>query len=275
MIGYEFIEDENKDVKNDIILEESEEELFTVKEVDEEDESITATEEIYEEFEYLEPETIEEVQILVDAVEQVDKFEFSNKFFCQLCESNAKFNHEILLERHQWEVHNIGSDPFVCSICNFVFDIEDVRQERAILQIEKHRNEHEIGKMNSCSICPEVFTTQKKMEKHQQTCHLRSSANKCKSCKNNFLTTLDLQVHLNSSECRDVHERPFHCYICGDNFVMGISKKKHIQMMHQDKKGADCPLCMRSKIPSAIAFENHFKIHFESEIFLLLNHERI
>lgn len=32
--------------------------------------------------------------------------------------------------------------------------------------------------------------------------------------------------------------------------------------LHGDKAGSDCPLCVRCKIPSAVAYENHFRTHF-------------
>ena len=195
----------------------------------------------------------------------------SSKKLCKFCKPNQAFKTEFALKRHNFEEHQIGeNNPLICQICGFGFD-GDLSEEQLSRIVEKHSNAHDRGKNFSCMFCPEVFKTARSLEEHHFR-HLATSArqNRCKSCQSSFTTSDDLQAHLCSSECKENHEKPFRCYICQENFAMGITKKKHVQEEHADKAGADCPLCLRCKIPSALAYENHFKTHFagEFEIFL-------
>lgn len=221
--------------------------------------------EMYEEIEYLEQESMDE-NFSVDWNQQVGESIEETNLICAHCSPNIAFDHDFNLKRHKWEVHSIGRDPLVCSICQYVFSA-DTKDEALIHQIQKHESAHKSGKLHSCLICPEIFKTLRSLEDHQQRYHFNvQSSSRCKGCQFEFLSSHDLQLHLMESNCKELHERPFKCYICSESFAMGITKKKHVQVEHQDKKGADCPLCLRCKIPSAVAFENHYKTHFASEL---------
>lgn len=212
----------------------------------------------YENVEYLES----------DMVEDQNKFETESTELkeaiieqgaCEYCvNSNYVFKNNFALARHQWEVHQIGDvNPLVCSTCDFLFD-GGINEDILSNQMKKHFEAHLMGMMNSCPFCPEVFRSKYSLEDHINKHH------KCHACKLMFASILELHKHLQVASCKKVAAcaKPFMCYICNEFFAMGIEKKRHIQDEHSDKAGADCPLCVRCKIPSAVAFENHFKTHF-------------
>lgn len=109
-----------------------------------------------------------------------------------------------------------------------------------------------------------MFKTIKQLETHKKSIHNFPSASypRCKHCNSNFFSVEQLNKHMEESKCKHIPEKHFKCYICNEIFSMGIAKKKHIQEAHKDKIGQDCPLCLRCKIPSAVAYENHYKTHF-------------
>lgn len=111
---------------------------------------------------------------------------------------------------------------------------------------------HLEGKRQSCSECFQVFKTLKQLQVHQHSFHLKFTDND---------SSHKFSIFKASSE------KSFQCYICDKIFNLGIEKKKHIQTDHQDKAGQDCPLCVRCKIPSALAYENHLKTHFSTPRF--------
>lgn len=123
--------------------------------------------------------------------------------------------------------------------------------------------QHNEGKYHPCRKCYDVFKTLKQLEIHERLSHIKGNTHyKCKACHIYFPSYAQLHDHLVESACKDVHEKSFQCFICNKVFSMGIAKKKHVQDDHQDKAGADCPLCLRCKIPSAVAFEKHIMTHF-------------
>lgn len=188
----------------------------------------------------------------------------SKSFFCIHCNDNFSF--EIGLRAHMELHEKEGFDPLVCQMCGYEFPNDFNREDLLARQMSKHFAAHEEGKMINCPMCPEVFKTRRKLEEHQIRLHNNSKPqHKCKGCFHDFGSHLELHQHLIESDCKESHERPFKCYLCGETFSMGIQKKKHIQTDHQDKAGADCPHCLRCKIPSALAFENHAKTHFAGE----------
>lgn len=268
-VDVEIDEDIGEEEQIIVCEEASDEQEFTeirkmFDEIDEK-EPFSAPIEMYEEIEYLEAEPIEE-QFSLDSNQTFEILqEDTPLLFCSFCPSSAGYKHEILLKRHVWEVHHSGNDPLICSICNFVFNPEDTRDDVLARQVQKHELAHQNDKFHSCLICPEVFKTLRSLEDHRQRQHINTQSNKCKGCQSDFATFRALHLHLTGSFCKETHEKPFKCYICNESFSMGVTKKRHIQTNHQDKKGADCPLCLRCKIPSAVAFENHYKIHFAGE----------
>lgn len=266
------IEEHESEVKPLVMFEEASEEHADFMEIltDEGDEEcFPEPTEFYEEIEYLEADSLQE-QSSVEPVQQLETPTHGKtiKFYCIHCKPNVVFKTELGLNRHKFEAHQIGEvNPLICLICNYTFDGETNKEEYLARHMQKHLAAHESGKMNSCMMCPEVFKTVRHLEDHEYRYHLNpQSQNKCKGCQNEFGTYQLLQAHLLDSNCKEIHERPFKCFICNETFVMGINKKKHIQNEHQDKAGADCPLCLRCKIPSAVAFENHFKTHFAGEL---------
>lgn len=254
----------------------SDETEFTVAYIDDDeisnDEMETQSVTVYEEVEYLESDAGEDYFSIPPAVDEkleikVDK----NKNICTLCPTPFLFKHEFSFKRHLWDFHeNVGeSDPMVCETCNFRFH-KSQREDTLIRLIQKHKTAHENGKFLCCIFCPELFKSQFRLEQHieEHKKRLQSDSkthHKCKACGKLFSKYEELNAHLNQSGCRESHERPFKCFICNVSFAMGIKKKEHIQKEHQDKAGADCPLCTRCKIPSALAFENHYSTHFEGE----------
>lgn len=121
---------------------------------------------------------------------------------------------------------------------------------------------HLDGRFKSCNKCFEVFKTQKQLENHEKSHSQGSTQYKCKACGLHFPSHAILNEHVLETPCKDAQEKSFKCYICDQVFSMGVAKKRHIKEEHGDKAGADCPLCLRCKIPSAIAFENHYRTHF-------------
>lgn len=272
------IDEDSREEEQIIVCEEpsDEQEFIEVRklfeEIDEKEPPFSEPMEMYEEIEYLESETIEE-QFAIDSNQPFNILQEDNPLlFCSYCPSSIGYTHEILLKRHEFEKHHKGNDPFICSICNFVFSPDNTREDLLARQVQKHSLAHQNNEFHSCLICPEVFKTVRNLEDHRQRQHInKQPSKKCKACQSDFLTSQDLKLHLTGSCCKETHEKPFKCYICNESFSMGVKKKQHIQTIHQDKKNTDCPLCLRCKIPSALAYENHFKTHFAGEIFLLLN----
>lgn len=249
-------------------LPEEQEEYMEVFGEEVKEESFAETTEMYEEIEYLETDILQE-QTSPEPVQSPEKpaQEKSLKLYCIYCKPNTVFKTAIGLNKHKFEDHQMGEvNPLTCQTCSFTFD-SDNKEEYLSRHMQKHLTAHAMGKMSSCMLCPEVFKTTRHLEDHEYRFHLNpQSQNKCKGCQGEFKTYQLLQEHLLDSNCKEIHERPFKCFICSETFVMGINKKKHIQSEHQDKAGADCPLCLRCKIPSAVAFENHYKTHFAGEL---------
>lgn len=264
-----FVEVEQYESENCIKQEPMYEQLVIEEVVDEEQEmeEIFVTEVVDEEMAPTASENYVEVleEYLEFDAHDTLQFELSPKreFSCLRCKPSVSFKYEIGLKIHEWDYHQMGfGDPLVCSTCNYTFDSAANKPEWLARHTQKHFAAHAAGKMSSCMLCPEVFKSHRQVEEHRNRHHLKQAANKCKGCQGEFQSNDELQVHLASSDCRENHERPFKCYICNETFAMGITKKKHIQTDHQDKAGADCKLCLRCKIPSAVAFENHYKTHF-------------
>lgn len=213
--------------------------------------------EVFEEVEYLEPEILEEQNEVISTSSLTDL----NIPRCLHCA--ASFQNETSLRIHLWTQHCEGVvNPLVCSICSYSFEHSKLRLDVISNNILMHLAAHEAENIS----CPKVFKSEP-VEDHELRQQIKPhSQNKCRGCEGTFLTYTLLREHLISTPaCKDMHEKPFKCFICEETFTMGISKKKHIQTVHQDKAGADCPLCVRCRIPSAVAFENHYKTHFASE----------
>ncbi|XP_070506415.1 zinc finger protein 883-like [Chironomus tepperi] len=236
------------------------EDAYITYEVEEEDETAAYIEE-YEQVEYLETEVTSQN----DEHMEYDESKLFNNYQCEVCKPNIVFNTEIGLERHMFEDHNMGQNPYYCEICNLEFPVKSTDKEETIHKnIIKHKGYHLEGKFHSCKKCFEAFKTIKQLENHERSHGMNGGGSqyKCKPCGIYFQSYSKLNQHMTESSCRDVQEKSFKCYICNQIFNMGIVKKKHIQEEHQDKAGADCPLCLRCKIPSAVAFENHYRTHF-------------
>ncbi|CRK90583.1 CLUMA_CG004285, isoform A [Clunio marinus] len=231
------------------------------------DETFQATNDMYEEIEYLEQDVITEDYSI--EVSEPGEFTFVEnvvtKFFCMLCNPNVSFNYEASLKNHEWEVHQIGDkNNLVCGICSYEFNTDEDRDQME-RNMAKHFAAHERGKNKPCMLCPEVLKSKRNLENHQHRRHKipPAQSNKCKGCQTDFNTYEELHEHLAIfTDCRDPHERPFKCYICNETFSLGVAKKKHVEIEHKDYAGTDCPLCLRCKIPSAVAYEKHYKIHF-------------
>lgn len=265
-------EQEQESLSFDELLENTPEETeFAFIEEDITDDEIEAKNEMYEEVEYLESDA-GEICSVASVVEEVPDTEVEKpKNICHLCATPVQFKHEFSLNRHLWTFHNIGdSDPMVCETCDYRFDENPLREDTLIRAIQKHRTAHENGKTLGCTFCPELFKSKLRLDQHIEEHKKRSqsdsrSHHKCRACQKIFPKFEELTSHLNRTDCRETHERPFKCFVCNVSFAMGKKKKEHVQKEHQDKAGADCPLCCRCKIPSAVAFENHYSTHFEGE----------
>lgn len=259
-IALEYVED--KDEQFD-----EQQQFLQVFEDEDENEFAAPPSEMYEEIEYLEAETIDD-QLKIEAVEIKPDIK-NQKLYCIYCKPNVAFKTEIGLNSHKWDVHQLGeANPLVCPTCSYTFSSEAYREEELARLMQRHHAAHQIGRMNSCTLCPEVFKSVRNLEDHLYRHHHHSqSQNRCKGCQSDFPTYMDLRAHLATTACKDINnERAFKCFICKETFVMGIAKKKHVQTVHKDKAGADCPLCLRCKIPSAVAYENHYKTHFAGKI---------
>lgn len=137
-----------------------------------------------------------------------------------------------------------------------------MEEESISHSIQIHYAHHAEGKFHSCTECFSVFKTLKQLETHKKTVHeyAKTLFHQCK-CLAAFPSLSQLREHQEESNCNPP-DKSFKCYICSKIFAMGIAKKKHIQDEHKDKIGQDCPLCVRCKIPSAVAYENHMKTHY-------------
>ncbi|KAG5684825.1 hypothetical protein PVAND_014037 [Polypedilum vanderplanki] len=212
----------------------------------------------------------EEVVEYIEEYEQVEYLEESftdSTFQCTYCEPFITFKTDYGLKKHLYNEHQIGGNPLICFTCNIEFKVKPTISEEAINKsIQKHMFYHEEGKFHSCTKCFEVFNTNRQLQNHENYHHnvnvKISLIHKCKSCGTQFQSNNQLTKHVQESNCKSHFEKTFQCYICNETFTRGVTKKKHVQEMHQDKAGSDCPLCLRCKIPSAIAFENHYKTHF-------------
>jgi KRAB domain-containing zinc finger protein len=243
----------------------------TVEMTDETENLITYEIEDLEQPEFVEEyEEVEYLDTMQEDVKEIDEYEFVNKKrendvkICEYCSPNLMFSTDFGLDYHLYSTHGIGNDPCICTTCNRQYTFQETETEEQISQIIlKHSMDHADGKFHSCSQCYELFKTQKQLENHERVQHNSTKAQlKCKSCLIYFDSYAKLSEHLQKSSCKDVSEKSFQCYICNKLFNLGIAKKRHIREEHRDKAGADCPLCLRCKIPSATAFENHYRTHF-------------
>lgn len=277
--SYESSQDEFSDLKQkpespekQVMLENSpsqyEEDEASCSEVPEND----YLSETYEEVEYLESDTGEMVASVLEEVFE----EKLTRRQCSVC--SVLFKHEFSLKKHLWTFHKKSGDvdPMVCQICSYRFEEHPQREDTLVRLVQKHQTQHETGKHLCCTLCPELFKSKQRLSHHIEDHKNRAQGDsrnrqKCKACNTDFSSFKELNQHLNQTTCKDGHERPFKCYICNESFAMGKKKKEHIQNEHPDKAGADCPLCFRCKIPSALAFENHYKTHFASKFLFHVN----
>lgn len=145
-------------------------------------------------------------------------------------------------------------ESFYCEVCSFHFN------DQNSCEVQKHLQEHENGKNICCMQCSELFSSTKSMQNHQIQFHKEKSCKKCKL----KLDSVDHQCYAEKRRAK----KTYMCYVCKKTFIKGIDKKQHVQQIHKNLAGKDCPLCIRCKIPSAVAYENHYKIHFiEPEFF--------
>lgn len=252
----ESVEDEEYLQSNEIKTEPSElvESLITYEEVKDPVE--------FSVVEYLEPEISSFAEEATPQSSRIKTIEF-----CTRCKPNPSFRTKIGLKIHNFTFHRIGNmNPLICHVCNFKFD-ENLKEESIARIIKKHQEAHEAGKTLCCSYCPEMFKSKRNWEEHQYRMHTSNKEFRCKACQGEFASSIDLNIHLEESSCRPGHEKPFRCYICNEVFHLGTAKKRHVLEKHQDKAGSDCPHCLRCKIPSAIAYDNHLKIHYEAPRF--------
>lgn len=265
----QFVEIETEEIEVGIKDEPISEQFVIIEEpqyIEEYEEVSLPQEELYEEVEFLESEMpVIEDQPAAEKIQSSQKnSSIHSKLLCTLCEPSIAFKYEKSYLKHIVEYHQSDElNARNCQVCNFPFENLLGSEECIRKVITKHLKSHEEGKIYPCMECADLFKSHRALEIHQARQHFNlKTLIVCKGCQCEFATNQELKDHLSVSNCRENHERGFKCYICNEIFSMGIEKKKHIQTLHQDKAGSDCPLCIRCKIPSAVAFENHYKTHF-------------
>lgn len=206
-------------------------------------------------------------------------------FTCDVCFSTTDHISEETLEQHFLDEHYIDETK-ICNVCQKTFDTEQkfkrhtqrcVKRPDKPLKI-KVKKLRKVASKASCTLCTRrvYFDSEINRQYHMFIKHnIGENPHKCKICGKTFDLATQLKRHNDETGTCKPNElqvaKTYKCYICNEVFAMLVSKHQHINTHHADKAYGDCHLCLRKRIPSACAFEQHVSEHY-MEFALICNY---
>ena len=176
-----------------------------------------------------------------------------------------------------------------CLRCDKTFTLLRQLQRHMILKHSKHVTavpvvpapaSEESNQKPTCHICKKEFPIQSTLKRHMRA-HDRS---KCITCGKQFLNTLELKAHIETSttceyrhKCIDCDktfespchlkshmlrhklDRPFVCETCGKRFYEAGTLKLHTYI-HTEEKPFTCPICNKGFV-NRLNLNDHVSIH--------------
>ena len=139
------------------------------------------------------------------------------RFVCDTCGRRFSSNRD--LQEHN--NRHAGVKPFLCYVCGQAY--YSSVSLHAHIKLAHFYEERKFV----CQHCPKKFTTQKKLETHQDT-HTGNKPHRCEHCGRGFADTSNLKCHIR------IHtgEKPYVCTHCGYRCIQATALKKHIQCRH-------------------------------------------
>ena len=123
------------------------------------------------------------------------------------------------------------SRSFKCKICHTSFEVKT--------NLKKHITVvHEGRKLTKCSICDATFKSKHNLKRHIDAVHEEKKPFKCNLCEFNGVTNKGLHSHKTTA-----HLKPFKCESCWVRFGREIYLKRHITIVHDEKRPFKCIVC--------------------------------
>uniref|UniRef100_A0A8D8B706 Zinc finger protein 337 n=1 Tax=Culex pipiens TaxID=7175 RepID=A0A8D8B706_CULPI len=208
---------------------------------------------------------------------------------CRLCEQT--FNDQAELMRHRREDHKITKrDPGVtCRTCHQRFADQG--------EMLEHRAEaHPMTNPMECEVCKSVFGSASALRAHMRGHAPKTRSHDCPNCDESFICALMLQTHIKETHpdmknhvcdlCgrgyptrkqllahMGRHRNPnrerasntpghYMCHICGKEFNLRASFKRHVFNNHTNARDFKCAVCDKQLV-SAEGLKLHLKSHDE------------
>ncbi|XP_077292007.1 uncharacterized protein LOC143915311 [Arctopsyche grandis] len=164
------------------------------------------------------------------------------------------YNKRIELAKHRLEVHSDPSlieqknkpGPFACTSCDRMYQTK--------VGLDGHMRSHN-GDIYVCDLCGNSFNHRTGLETHHKRVHLREQRYSCRTCDQNFFTSVDLENH---KRCHS-GEKPFPCEFCQMSFRTKGRRNEH-HRTHTGERPYPCDICGVA-FRRSNAMKNHRLIH--------------
>ncbi|KPI90881.1 Zinc finger protein 316 [Papilio xuthus] len=209
-------------------------------------------------------------QIVSKCSPDENKYNITN-FYCKMCNKQFKNlaalkvhcgrKHKLRLSNNNPEHHKLGK-PRICDYCGKVY--------RRLPQFIKHIKSHSkttILRPYVCQICSLKFTSEAKLNMHQNT-HKTKPADKnhkkyvCTICGAGSSSATNLKTHLR----RHSKNYTLHCEECGMGFYRKTDLTTHYRH-HTGEKPYPCEHCNR-KFARRDVLNRHMKCHTDEKPFM-------
>jgi len=169
---------------------------------------------------------------------------------CLMCPK--RFNTSQDLRTHN-RTHS-GEKPYKCRVCN-----ERFAQYGTVKRHELTHISAADEKTHICSMCGRGFDRKDALLRHSRI-HESESKNKCKTCKQEFATKMDLALHksthLKKPKVKDepfLSESSYVCNICNKWFDKKEKLKGHMKRIHETEQKNMCSVC-------GLSFDNKIEL---------------
>lgn len=133
---------------------------------------------------------------------------------CDIC--GKTYANTCLLKRHIVNIH-MNIRPFQCNVCNKTF------HEKAVLKV--HEAQHTNHRPYVCEVCNKSYICKHHLRRHMLS-HKKGKPFVCDVCEKSFKTLTCLKQHAS------VHDKKFHCTICGVSYASKHSLIRHTSEKH-------------------------------------------